>query len=164
MGCSNWWECISFRLWGWAKASNTAFFSILSSLFNLPFAKLCFVVNVHTAKTLVLKRDVLVRRAPTRVPNVIINCERNTASQVQQQLLIMKNVQQLRKVSFNFSMQNLFLLCILISLFACLFCLLWTIFLSMLSLSINSLWITSSPKTPQDKFLHAEGWLSGLMK
>ena len=74
-----------------------------------------------------------------RVPNVIINCERNTASQVQQQLLIMKNVQQLRKVSFNFSMQNLFLLCILISLFACLFCLLRTIFLSMLSLFINSL-------------------------
>lgn len=99
-----------------------AFFPILSPLFNLPFAKLSFVVNEHTAKKLVLKHDTLAGRACTCVPNVIINCKGNTASQVKQHLLITKNVQQPRKVSFNFSKQNLFVLCFLISLFACLFC------------------------------------------
>lgn len=80
-------ESFSFRLWGRAKAPNMAFFPILSPLFNLPFAKLSFIVNEHTAKKLVLKHDTLAGRACTCVPNVILNCKGNTASRVKQHLL-----------------------------------------------------------------------------
>lgn len=119
-------------------------------------------------KKLVLKHDTLAGRACTCVPNVIINCKGNTASRVKQHLLITKNVQQPRKVSFNFSKQNLFVLCFLISLFACLFCSLWSIFFFLWcwflltgselpakpSLSGN---FSSSLETAKDEFLHTTG-------